>query len=59
MMVGSHEIPASVAEEMIGWQPVVLMIQVPQKVMTTKTTTVKTWMRFVACYSLDGKILEL
>jgi len=54
MMVVSHEIPASVeaerhlmAEGMTGWQPVVLTIQMLQRVVTMKTTTVGTWMRFV------------
>lgn len=54
MMVVSHEIPASVeverhlmAEGMTVWQSVVPMIQMLQKVVTMKTTTVETWMRFV------------
>jgi hypothetical protein len=49
MRVVSHEIPASVevgrhllAEGMTGWQPVVLMIQMLQIVVTMKTTTVET-----------------
>jgi len=53
MMVVSHEIPASVeveshlmAEGMTGWQPVVPMIQMLQRVVTMKTT-VEIWMRFV------------
>lgn len=54
LMVVSHEIVASVeverhlmAEGMTGWQPVVLMIQMLRRVVTMKTNTVETWMRFV------------